>query len=344
MTKSKFFSVLFLAIAGTGAIFAQSRVALHHEGQVTIFGGAAPFTDAYNAASPGDTIYLPGGGFTAPANIAKSIAVFGAGHYPDSTTVTGQTSVGGNINIRTGADNLRFEGILFTGNLTFVTNEKVDNVTIARCRINGTLTYNQNNSMATPCENHQIIQSVLVGDLTLSNLTGSIISNCIIQNGISYGNNLSIFNNVFLRNSTTSGTYVLYSINGFTVSNNVFLNRGLYPNNIQWSCVGILNNNLFTSPGPNFGTNVATGNYTGVAANDIFEEAADNVFDYTKDYHLQDPETYVSIDGTQVGIYGGALGYKPGAVPGNPHFSSAIIAPTTDGEGKLKVNIKVIAQ
>ena len=70
-----------------------------------------------------------------------------------------------------------------------------------------------------------------------------------------------------------------------------------------------------------------------------------SVFDYTDDYQLQDPETYLGMDNkTQVGIYGGALGYKQGAVPSNPHFSSATIAPSTDGEGKLKVNIKVIAQ
>ena len=137
----------------------------------------------------------------------------------------------------------------------------------------------------------------------------------------------------------------MYSINGCTVSNNVFLNRGTtYRNNIQGSCVGIFNNNLFTSSDPNLGINVATGNYVNVPANDIFEEAADNVFAYTDDYHLQDPETYLGTDGKQVGIYGGALGYKPGAVPSNPHFSSATIAPTTDGDGKLNVNIKVIAQ
>jgi hypothetical protein len=52
----------------------------------------------------------------------------------------------------------------------------------------------------------------------------------------------------------------------------------------------------------------------------------------------------LGTDGTQVGIYGGALGYKPGAVPSNPHFSSATVAPTTNKDGKLNVNVKVIAQ
>ena len=343
MNKGKFFSILFLAIAGTGAIFAQSRVALHSTGQVTIFSGAAPFADAYNAAASGDTIYLSGGAFVAPGEIKKGIAVFGAGHYPDSTAVTAQTSVGGNILVSEGADNLRFEGILFTGSITFNHSQQVDNVVIALCRINGALTYNGYNPPTTPCENHQIIQSVLVGGLNLTNLTGSVITNCILQGTISYGSNLSLLNNVFLYNSSPY-TSVLSSIKGCTVNNNVFLSRGGSPGNIQGSCVGQFSYNLFTST-PGIDANVMyTGSYLNVTANDIFEDAADNVFDYTDDYHLQDPETYVGMDGTQVGIYGGALGYKPGAVPSNPHFSSATIAPTTDGDGKLKVNIKVIAQ
>ena len=346
MNKGKFFSILFLAIAGTGAIFAQSRVALHSTGQVTIFSGAAPFADAYNAAASGDTIYLSGGAFVAPTEISKGIAVFGAGHYPDSTAVTAQTSVGGNILVSEGADNLRFEGILFTGSITFNHSQQVDNVVIALCRINGALTYNGAGAAETSCENHQIIQSVLVGSLTLNNLTGSTISNCIIQYQISGGSNLSFLNNVFLHNpgSSNASYATLNSVKGATVNNNVFLSRGNYSNNTQFACVGQFSNNLFTSTPGNDPNVIYSKSYLNVTANDIFKDAADNVFDYTKDYQLQDPETYVGMDDTQVGIYGGALGYKQGAVPSNPHFSSATIAPTTDGDGKLKVKIKVIAQ
>ena len=337
MTKSKFFLIMFLSMLGTSAIVAQSRVALHGSGQVTIFSGTAPFVDAYNAASSGDTIYLPGGGFTAPVEINKSITVFGAGHYPDSNAVTYQTSVGGNITIRTGANNLRLEGIFFTGNISFAGNEKVDNVVIVRCRINGTLAYNGSTPPTTPCENHQIIQSVLIGDLTLDNLTGSTISNCILQNAIIRGNNLFITNNVFLRSNYYPGSYVIPAFNGITgstITNNVLLGTS-YTSYWQGGCTACLFvNNLLPV--------AATDNYNTTAG--LMCINSNSVFDYTKDYHLQDPETYVGTDGTQVGIYGGAVGYKPGAVPSNPHFSSAVIAPTTDDEGKLNVNIQVIAQ
>jgi len=171
-----------------------------------------------------------------------------------------------------------------------------------------------------------------------------MISNCIIQGTITYGNNLSFCNNVFLH-SYGSSAYNFTNIKSCDVNNNVFLRRGSYMERIQYGCFGVFSYNLFTAAIPNFDTNTtATGSYLGVTADDIFEDADNNVFDYTKDYHLQDPETYLGMDGKEVGIYGGALGCKPGAVPSNPHFSSATIAPTTDGDGKLNVNIKVIAQ
>ena len=337
MNKGKFFSVLFLTIAGMGAIFAQSRVALHSAGQVTIFSGGSPFANAYNAAADGDTIYLSGGAFVAPTEINKSIIVFGAGHYPDSTAVTYQTSVGGNITIKEDADNLRLEGILFTGNIAFASNEKVDNVVISRCRINGTLIYNGTAPYATPCLNHQIIQCVLIGDVTSYNLTGSTISNCILQSAIIGGNDLTISNNVFLRSNYYPGSYIIAVFNGITgstITNNVLLGSG-YVTYWQYYCTACLYvNNLLPTP---FADNYNT------TANLMCVNTS-NVFDYAHDFHLQDPETYIGTDGKEVGIYGGALGYKPGAVPSNPHFSSATVAPTTDGDGNLNVNIKVIAQ
>jgi hypothetical protein len=52
----------------------------------------------------------------------------------------------------------------------------------------------------------------------------------------------------------------------------------------------------------------------------------------------------MATDGTDVGIYGTASPYKPGGVPYNPHFRSATIAPATDPDGDLPVNIRVAAQ
>jgi hypothetical protein len=45
-----------------------------------------------------------------------------------------------------------------------------------------------------------------------------------------------------------------------------------------------------------------------------------------------------------VGIYGGLFPYKEGAVPLNPHISLKNIAPQTDVNGDLNIQLKVNAQ
>jgi hypothetical protein len=49
-------------------------------------------------------------------------------------------------------------------------------------------------------------------------------------------------------------------------------------------------------------------------------------------------------DGTEIGIYGTAYPFKDGAFPVNPRIKFNSIAPATDAQGKIKVDIKVDAQ
>ncbi len=67
---------------------------------------------------------------------------------------------------------------------------------------------------------------------------------------------------------------------------------------------------------------------------------------FTDDLHLQTGCVGVGhgTGGTDVGIYGSSSPYKPGAMPFNPHFRQADIAPSTNNNGALPVNIRVAAQ
>jgi hypothetical protein len=56
------------------------------------------------------------------------------------------------------------------------------------------------------------------------------------------------------------------------------------------------------------------------------------------------PGNFAGTDGKQVGIYGGSFPYKEGAVPSPPHVRSKVIASSTDGQGKLNVQITTTAQ
>ena len=72
----------------------------------------------------------------------------------------------------------------------------------------------------------------------------------------------------------------------------------------------------------------------------------DGVYQYTDDLHLAVGSGGIGAadDGTDIGLYGSGSPYKPGAVPFNPHFRAAVIAPSTNANGDLPVNIRVAAQ
>ncbi|MDD4218432.1 MAG: right-handed parallel beta-helix repeat-containing protein [Bacteroidales bacterium] len=334
--------LIIVLLFSTCTLFAQQRVALHSNGATTIFSGANPFTDAYNAAANGDTLYLPGGVIPFPATIDKGLVIIGAGHYPDSTTATGKTVLSGSLTIRGEADKLWLEGIELTGNINFYNNHKVDSVTIRRCKFTS-LEYTGNGT--TPCVDNVIRENVINGGVNFGNATSSILSNNIISGQISYANNIGISNNILFHDpsSTYYSALFLYS-NTCLISNNIILRNNGGGSNIYQECnLNSFINNIFRVV-PNTGTNTFTTNYNSVDIATVFVNQSGNVFDYTQDYHLVNPATYLGTDGSQVGIYGGMYPIKDGAVPQNPHIQLKNMAPTTDVNGDLQIQIQVEAQ
>jgi hypothetical protein len=332
----KSMTVWFVIVAAITAHAQQ--VALHGASGAQLFTGTAAFVNAYNAATAGDTLYLPGGGFTSPTTIDKSLLIFGAGHYPDSTAATAKTISIGTITLGENADGLRMEGIDINGNLQTGTNQAVDNVIIRYCKMN---ILNIQGNMSNPSKNLTVINTILAGDVLLTNAQNAGIFSCIIQGRVrdSYANLLE--NNILM--FSYSGTSILYTIHGDNniSNNNIFLNA-------SGRCfIGISNqayNNLSVGT-PNWGTTpIGSGNYYPVAQSAIFVDQTGNAFNYAHDYHLQSPGTYLGVDGKEVGLYGGTHGYKEGAVPSNPHIQFQDIAPTTDENGFLNIRIKAAAQ
>lgn len=342
--KSSKLLFLFLFSICASFLSAQQKVILHSNGTTTVFGGAKPFTDAYNASETGDTIYLPGGSLVYPASIAKGLVIYGAGHYPDSTLATGKTVMNGDLSIGAGADNLHLEGIELTGILNFVENTRICHVVLRRCRLGSVVYYSYNST--SPCENNQFIQCVINGGINLDNAKLSTITNCIIGGQISNGVEMAILNNLILYNHTSPSVtrYTINYLKNSMVSNNIFLRRGesVY---VQYGCIGVVFSNNIFATNPNIGSNNSDeNNYKNVDLNALLVNQSGQIFDYSHDYHLLLSETYPGTDGTQVGIYGGTFPYKEGAVPSNPHISAKLIAPQTNNDGELQVKIDVIAQ
>jgi len=117
---------------------------------------------AITNAVAGDTLYLPGGGFTITTpTIDKALHWVGHGHYPDSTQATMQTRINTSLNFTGTCDNSSFEGIFFTSSLSFgsSTDEAV-NIQIKRCRVLGDLSL-RIVTTGNPDLNFQISECVL---------------------------------------------------------------------------------------------------------------------------------------------------------------------------------------
>lgn len=331
---------LFTILLISASVVSAQKVALHSNSGIQHFVGINGFTNAYTAAIPGDTIYLPGGGFTSPSNIDKQLYVFGAGHYPDSTTATLKTFINGSITLNENADGFRLEGVEITGSFYFTNNASVNNVIVKYSKINGQV--NIQGNLSNPSNNLIFIDCILQGEITLSNGQNVGIFNSIIEERVVNSEGALFENNIFMFNYT--GTVAYYNINGNNniLNNNLFINAG---NKIAGGLSNQFYNNLFVHSAPYFGTfPVLSGNYYGVAHNSIFVNQTGYVFDYAHDYHLQNPTIYLGIDNTEVGVFGGTHSYKEGAVPSNPHIQFQNITPTTNTNGFLNIQINAAAQ
>lgn len=315
-------------------IMAQKAVLLKKaNGQQQAFYGNQPFLDAYSAASHGDTIYLPGGAF-ATGDIDKRLAIYGAGHYPDSTTATGKTIVTGVFVINSNADSLLLEGIEFNGSITI--NPDVNYLVLKRNIFLNVINY----PSAPACSNPRMEGNVFRSHVYLTYAANALLVNNIFERTVYGGKNGDLLrNNIFINNG-----YPISACQYTVFENNIFKNTDdpdFLP--VTGSSYNTFSNNVFTFS-PNWWLNPNFNNYINADPTTLFVNQTGNGFNYAHNYHLQSPGTYIGTDATQCGIYGGLFVYKEGAVPVNPHIRQKVIANTTDVNGNLNVNITVAAQ
>lgn len=329
----------------TCTLFAQQRVALQSNGTTTIFAGANPFTDAYNAAANGDTLYLPGGTFAATSVMNKRVVVYGTGHHPDSSAVMGETIITRQIYIDTGAAKSRFEGIKFSDGISY--RDIADSVVIKRCYLTS-IHFGSKASVGT-----QIIENVIVGSIVGTGSVNTVIANNIIKAGYNVFYNFA--NQAWIRNNIIVGSgylasgymerYVFNEITDCLFDNNIIFNESTRINNVLSSSVSnnTFKNNVFNA-NPDLSLNTWENNYFDVVSSTVFTNYTGLIFDYAEDFHLVDPASYLGTTGNEVGIYGGFTPAKVGMIPGNPHFQFKSIAPATDENGDLQIQIQVKAQ
>ena len=318
-------------------------ITLHHEGNSLLFKGSTAFAQAYEASQDGDTLYFSGGTFFPPATLSKELTLFGAGHYQDSTEVTGKTFFNGTVKLSQTANNFYIEGISISGKFEIANNEAVTGVTIKRCFITNDIVIPGNKTNMS--SNIDIIGSVFKGG-NFENVENLFVSNSIIYNGRivnSYENKFT--NNIILYLDGTSYYYVFTDCHNNNIFNNIICKANNYNNYFISGHDNVLRNNVFSHALLNLGTNpILSDNIGEVDLEGLFVNQSGVNFDYSHDYHLQDETLYIGHDGKQVGIYGGIFPYKEGAVPKNPHIMEMNISDTTTEQGELPVKIKVSTQ
>ncbi len=345
MMKKIIITTLLISIFALTAV-AQHNVILQSNGETTIFSTSDAYIDAYNAAENGDTIYLPGIQYNSPAEITKSITVFGTGYHPDNTEATGRTRISG-FRFRDGSSGSHFEGMYVSGTIEFA-GDLIEDVTLKRLHVNGDIEFNRISSdPCTECTNITIRECVfrdfngIYSDITNLNLFNNISEriNYIDNSNDGITNIALIANNIIIRDSYEALRYTYNSL----IENNIFIRYG------SW---GILFSNYH---GNTFKNNVLSENPTGNEENSwidnyvnvdeevLFMEFSES-YSYESNYHLADPASYQGTTGNQVGIFGGLNPFKENTRPSNPQILSRDIESSTDEEGNLGFEIEVGAQ
>jgi hypothetical protein len=341
MKKIVFFTLsLFISLF----VFSQSVVVLHSTDTTAVFTGNTAFEDAYNLSESGDTLFLSGGGFSLVDNFEKGLVVFGAGIHPDSTSATYQTQLSGMLNIKTGADNLYFEGIMFASNISENAAYVVNNISFVRCKFNSNIDFGYGGTPSVNRTNYAFIQCVFMNNVDMDGVTNSLFTNCIFNNRVSRTYANSFKNCCYLYDPTSSSTDIFNYADNNLIFNNIFLASSPY---IMEGNSNTFRNNVFGSADPNLGaTPIDVSNYKDISMDVVFEEVPAVPFVFQDNYHLLTTaaEIYLGEDLSQVGVYGGLFPLKEGFVPQNPHINYKNISAGTDENGLLNIQINVNAQ
>lgn len=316
--------ILMVVLLTAFAASAQTSLVatLSHEGNISTYYSANALKSAYAAAVDGDIITLSSGTFEA-TDIAKDLTIRGAGMDVDNNA----TILNGGFKIQNGTDedeNTRttLEGVFVNGTVSF--SEASDNTSFIKCRFKKVDTYR---ALGTSLNNLAFVNCIF-DDLSLSKrgVVSVNLINCIVKNLSSCQPTSAMFTNCVVK----LGLYTEYA----TFSNCIILSgtNASSGSQLYSSCMA---SNCYGGPYMNVFKEMYSGTNTLLDSMDIFEDEVS--------YKLKDEyaETLLGGDGTQAGVYGGAMPFDP--VPSQPQITKFKVSPKTTADGRLSVEIEVKA-
>lgn len=322
--------LLICTLLCANVLWAQEQLAvLKHNDSTSIFYGQSAFEQAYTAATHGDIITLSDGIFSTPSRVEKGITVRGNGAVVDTARRSTGTYFMESFYVYNLGDSLQFsaEGIYFN---YFSSNYSYD-IKLTRCYINS---FSQIGGVqATNC----VIKSYPNQPHSLSGNDSyqNNFINCILggNNTTDYLPNASICNNCIMVGKK-NGTYSQYN-------NCVIIRKSTSSNDTILNCA--VNNSVLI--GFTGSDNPASSGNVAMTLSDVFEN-------WDGASLPTDLETYVlkssvsdsiqSIDGTEVGIFGGFMPFD--WRPSYSIIKRFNVANRTTADGKLSVDIEVISE
>lgn len=348
----KILSLILYATMMVGNSFAQSHLVatLDHEGTVSVFTGADAFINAHEAAVDGDIITLSSGAFNSKMTITKAILLFGAGMQPYESSSRLIDSINIAIPLTT-PKKLYIEGIRFG----YTTTEDLNKAMFKKCTFEENFNYfgNKQGSDFVGCR----------FDESFINKAGlAILSNCAVD---------CLYN---VKNDTTSyvctNSYLYldapemddddYSQQPYNVYHSVFTNCIIGAENqdyLGWggeyiyqfkfddsislfSCLINISGYQFAR-GPMIDITIDRSSLTYFSDfSKIFKTFKNDFNNHNETFELTDEAktTYLGNDGTEVGLYGGAMPYNP--TPSVPKIKEFRMD-AKPSEGILKADVEV---
>lgn len=332
MTRS-FLSLALVTICGSLA--AQTP-------KIIVQGNGAPqvfdhFVDALAAANATNIMYLSGGSHILDGDVLvdHEVHIVGAGCYPDSAGLTMPTRLIG------------------SATLIFITGSSNSSITGLRLATNGSFQYGQNGQPNSTVTNMLWTRCVFEGNMSiLGENSTTTFNECVLLLGVTGAVASSTFtlNNSIVNGNVSAGfaqvtmDHCLQLTQGGG-SGNLSIHNSIIARDTQGGInyAGLFQNCLFYNV-DNTVPNTIGCQYTNV--NPFVNSNTSVAFEWGDDFHIVGGSAAegLAADGTDAGIYGGTAPAKPGFVPYNPHYIHLDIAPATDANGNLPVNITVKRQ
>lgn len=305
-------------------------------------------TDVY----AGDVLYLDPGCRLPAQTITKGVTIIGTGYNLKETE---EAMVAG-ITIK--ANDIKLTGINVSGSIKWPDYDRVDNITVERCKFQGLSTTRYS---SITCYGVKIIGCYITGSVT----GGSGDSPLVLRNSIILGqvhdiNNGTITNNVVIYDSTTGTNYSyypLYNITNSTITNNIIINPTTHTTTTEnvvtnWSHQTISNtavtdyntitNNVLSTDEAHAWADFPTNKFIGAKIEDVFV----NEGDQEEKYQLKEdsPALGYGTNGVDCGAFDGMYPY---VLCGRPQFVPYIYdaqIPNTPTDGKLNITLKIKSQ